>query len=264
MTVGWVGRSIPCAHLAQDPVPPRPRLPLTDYQQPPVPLWTDVEERILDAAEEAFRTKLRDAVTMNEVAENADVSVGMIYLRFGSKHGLWAAVRERIHIDFIEFTLPPIASDDELTFDHVMDYCRRWERAFLADTERARILGSLDIIDKDQYMAATNDQIRLRVSLMVAEFGRRIEVLAERGLVRPCRPYETAGVICASIWGAGLLLLQSAATTAASSEEIGSLFDGVRMLVANALLPLDSLAANGTAPVESLSGGTMRDGRAHS
>ncbi|MBJ7472413.1 MAG: TetR/AcrR family transcriptional regulator [Solirubrobacteraceae bacterium] len=234
---------------------------MTGGEQPPVPQRTDVEERILDAAEEAFLTTLRDAVKITEVADRAGVSVGMIYLRFGSKHGLWAAVRERIHIDFIEFTLPPAPADDELTFDHVMDYCRRWERAFQGDTERARILGALDVIDKDEFMAATNDQIRLRVSLAVAEFGRRIEVLAARGLVRPCRPYETAGVICASIWGAGLLLLQSAATTAAKPEEMGSLFESVRMLVANALLPVQSLAPDGTAPAESWAGGVMRDGQ---
>lgn len=227
---------------------------MSRHEQPPVPLRTPTEQRILDAAEEAFLTTLRDAVKVNEIADTAGVSVGMIYLRFGSKHGLYAAVREQIHIDFIEFTLPPVASDSDLTFDHVMDYCRRWERAFQGDTDRARLLGALDVLDKDEHMAATNDQIRLRVSLAVAELGRRIEVLAARGLVRPCRPYETAGVICASIWGAGLLLLQAEAG-ASSSKQMGNLFESVRMLIAHALLPIGALAPDGTAPPEFWAGG---------
>ncbi|MEH3055142.1 MAG: TetR/AcrR family transcriptional regulator [Patulibacter minatonensis] len=233
---------------------------MSAHAQPPVPIRTPAEQRILEAAEQAFLTTIRDAVKVNEIADEAGVSVGMIYLRFGSKHGLYAAVREQIHIDFIEFTLPSVASDDDLTFDHVMDYCRRWERAFQGDTDRARLLGQLDVLDKDEHMAATNDQIRLRVALAVAEFGRRIEVLAERGLVRACRPYEMAGVICASIWGAGLLLLQREAN-ASSSEEMGGLFESVRLLAAQALLPLDALEPDGSAPAAVWAGGTPREGR---
>src|SRR5436190_22232042 len=50
---------------------------------------------LLRAAEEVFRDRTVDAVTVDEIAERAGVAVGSIYNHFGSKGGLHAAVVER-------------------------------------------------------------------------------------------------------------------------------------------------------------------------
>ena len=227
--------------------------------QPPPPERSDTERRILEAAEEAFNGTARDLVKIVDIAEAADVSVGLVYLQFGSKYGLYAAVREQIHIEFHEFTLSTNATDDELTWDHLSDYCRRWERAFQGDFQRARLLGGIDYNIPDEHMAAVNDRIRLRVSMAVAELGRRIEILIRKGEVRPCDPYETAAWVYTSIWGSGLLVLQAPGASA-TSEVIASLFARQRMMVAQALLPLDALRPDGTAPPESWARSVPGDG----
>jgi TetR/AcrR family transcriptional regulator len=52
-------------------------------------------DALLQAAEEIFRERPVEAVTVEEIAERAGVAVGSIYNHFGSKGGLHAAVVER-------------------------------------------------------------------------------------------------------------------------------------------------------------------------
>ncbi len=229
------------------------------FAPPPPPKRTAAERRILEAAEEAFIGSPRDSVKIADIARAAEVSVGLVYLQFGSKYGLYAAVREQIHIEFHEFTLSTNASDDELTWDHLSDYCRRWERAYQGDFQRARLLGGVDYNIPDEHMAAVNDRIRLRVSMAVAELGRRIGLLAAKGEVRSCDPYETAAWVYTSIWGSALLVLQ-APGEAATAEVMSSLFARQRMMVAQALLPISALNADGTAPPEYWLRSVPRDG----
>ncbi|MFD3706624.1 TetR/AcrR family transcriptional regulator [Nocardia sp. NPDC058658] len=53
-------------------------------------------EALLKAAEETFRSRSLESVTVEEIAERAGVAVGSIYNHFGSKAGLHAAVVERV------------------------------------------------------------------------------------------------------------------------------------------------------------------------
>lgn len=54
-----------------------------------------VREHLLDIAERAFTTSAYQDVRMDDLAEEADISVGSIYGHFGSKDGLYLALRER-------------------------------------------------------------------------------------------------------------------------------------------------------------------------
>src|SRR6476469_230943 len=50
---------------------------------------------ILDAAERAFSEQSFRATRIEDIAEDADVSVGSIYQHFGNKDGLYLALVER-------------------------------------------------------------------------------------------------------------------------------------------------------------------------
>lgn len=52
-------------------------------------------DSLLGAAEQLFRDRSVDQVTVEEIAERAGVSVGSLYNNFGSKAGLYAALVER-------------------------------------------------------------------------------------------------------------------------------------------------------------------------
>jgi AcrR family transcriptional regulator len=54
-----------------------------------------VREQLLDIAERAFTASAYQDVRMDDLAEEADISVGSIYGHFGSKDGLYLALRER-------------------------------------------------------------------------------------------------------------------------------------------------------------------------
>lgn len=51
---------------------------------------------LLDAAEGLMAAKPHDAVRIDDIAEAADVSVGSVYVHFGSKDGIAVAVAERV------------------------------------------------------------------------------------------------------------------------------------------------------------------------
>lgn len=54
-----------------------------------------VREQLLDIAERAFTASSYQDVRMDDLAEQADISVGSIYGHFGSKDGLYLALSER-------------------------------------------------------------------------------------------------------------------------------------------------------------------------
>lgn len=54
-----------------------------------------VREQLLDIAERAFTASAYQDVRMDDLAEEADISVGSIYGHFGSKDGLYLALSER-------------------------------------------------------------------------------------------------------------------------------------------------------------------------
>jgi AcrR family transcriptional regulator len=54
-----------------------------------------VREQLLDIAERAFTASSYQDVRMDDLAEEADISVGSIYGHFGSKDGLYLALSER-------------------------------------------------------------------------------------------------------------------------------------------------------------------------
>lgn len=55
----------------------------------------DSTRRMLDAAEELFRTGGSDALTVEAVIERAGTSTGAFYARFGNRRGLFVAMHER-------------------------------------------------------------------------------------------------------------------------------------------------------------------------
>src|SRR5689334_23333134 len=65
---------------------------------------------ILDAAEALFRERGLQATTIDDVAEQADVSVGSVYVHFKNKSGLYLALVERA-LDLNEQAMTRVAEE---------------------------------------------------------------------------------------------------------------------------------------------------------
>src|SRR4051812_29948599 len=75
---------------------------------------------ILDAAEALFRERGLQATTIDDVAEQADVSVGSVYVHFKNKSGLYLALVERA-LDLNEKAMARVADQNvKSPLDRVM------------------------------------------------------------------------------------------------------------------------------------------------
>lgn len=207
------------------------------------------ERRILDAGEEAFLSTPLHQVKVAAIAAAADVSVGTIYLHFGSKAGLHASVREDVHLELLEYALVPVTQDRTHWAD-VVEYSHRWERIFRGDVRRARLIASLESTEcEEQHAVATNRRIDERHASAVLQGASRIARLTDQGDIRPCDPHTTSAWIDATILGTAMGLLQHPVATI-TPDLVAGAFEAQRKMLAQCLLPVDRLEDDGTAPRE--------------
>ena len=84
---------------------------------------------ILDAAERVFLRHGFSAASLSDIAEEASVTKSLIHHHFGSKKGLWQAVKERRFIPYAERQLemmraPASAELVRTSFDAFFEYLR--------------------------------------------------------------------------------------------------------------------------------------------
>lgn len=206
------------------------------------------ERRILDFAENAFLGVPREVVKVSDIAAAAGVSVGVVYLHFGSKAGLYAAVREDIQLELTEFTMEPVTRSADPTWARLVENSIKWEQAFTADLPRVRLMAALDFTEgADEHVVAVNERIGARVRAALATAADGIAVLVDRGELRPAEPLPTAIWIYGTVLGTAIPLLQLPPAVV-TREVIADAFAQQRRMLAQALLPPDRLHDDGSAP----------------
>src|SRR3954468_6194871 len=89
------------------------------------------EEQLLDVAEQTFAERGYRGVSMDEIAERAQISKPVLYDHFGSKDGLLAAVVIRIRTEMrqaVEGSLVGVEEPDQALWVGLVAYFR-----FIAD-----------------------------------------------------------------------------------------------------------------------------------
>jgi TetR/AcrR family transcriptional regulator len=191
---------------------------------------------LLGSAEELFRTRPLDEVTVEEIATQAGVAVGSIYNHFGSKAGLYAALvqraieTDRVHMDLAYAPGRPAvdrlyaAADEYLAFylDHP-DYFRMLAfpaapGSFSAAQDVAAVLAD----------AVSTQNTRMVEALRVG--------MAEGTLRADLDPEAVATVLWAS-WNGIISLGWRPDALRCGTEELRGLLHTATDVVAHGLLP---------------------------
>jgi TetR/AcrR family transcriptional regulator len=111
---------------------------------------------ILDAGERVFLTRGFGAASLSDIAGEAGVTKSLIHHHFGSKGGLWEAVKERRFVPYAERQMemmraPASAELVETSFEAFFDYLRD-------NPELVRILAWVFLEGEDEVACAPLDK----------------------------------------------------------------------------------------------------------
>jgi TetR/AcrR family transcriptional regulator len=130
----------------------------------------------LDAGERVFLTRGFGAASLSDIARAAAVTKSLIHHHFGSKKGLWQAVKERRFIPYAEKQMemmrePASAELVRTSFDTYFDYLGR-------NPELVRILAWLFLEGEDEDACAPIDR------RLMTEAARKFREGQEAGILR--------------------------------------------------------------------------------
>jgi TetR/AcrR family transcriptional regulator len=156
------------------------------------------EQAIAEASEDLFLARGFHGVTIEQVAEAADVAVGSIYAHFGNKEGLYISLLERafkVEESYMAAALEPDVAPLQRLF-LVGDAYLRFYMEY-PDYFRILVFPHLDSRRIEELPEAAQ-ALAARAEQQVAGLAEIISSCAREGLVRTGDPYRTAKFI----WGA--------------------------------------------------------------
>jgi len=140
---------------------------------------------ILDAAEALFREHGVQATTIDDVAKQADVSVGSVYVHFKNKSGLYLALVERA-LDLNEQAMARVAEQElESPLDRVMAAAEAYLRFHIEEPGAFQMI-ALRVLEPGSGQAdpAVEDRIAERVEALVGAVHADLVLAAGAGEIR--------------------------------------------------------------------------------
>jgi AcrR family transcriptional regulator len=200
---------------------------------------------IFDAAEPRFLERGFHGTTVEEIAQAADVSVGSIYVHFGSKEGLYLALIERaldVQERYMEEAFKPTFSLGQQLFAAGWAYLR----FYLDHPGYFRILAfpHVDARAPDDPSFATQ-RLAERAEAGVRRVASIIELGVKTGAARPVDPYRAARFM----WGAwtGVIALNMRPDRLRlDDDELRAVLDQGRRIVAEGIASMALRGPDGT------------------
>ncbi|MDT8912994.1 TetR/AcrR family transcriptional regulator [Amycolatopsis sp. PS_44_ISF1] len=187
-------------------------------------------ESLLDAAESALLRHGYDAARVDDIAAEAGVSVGSIYVHFGGKRGLHAAVVERVLELFAAYARR--AEDPELTpLQRVLAGGEAYLRFHLEHPGAFQFLARHDDPGWDD---ETEARIRDRVGRLLDGFAGTIEEAVACGEARPVDARRLTHFLWGS-WNGVIALRRQPEGIRLSEREIAETLELGRWLLREAL-----------------------------
>jgi TetR/AcrR family transcriptional regulator len=200
---------------------------------------------IFDAAEPRFLAHGFHGTTVEEIAQAADVSVGSIYVHFGSKEGLYLALIERaldVQERYMEEAFRPTLSLGQQLFAAGWAYLR----FYLDHPGYFRILAfpHVDARGPDD-RSFTTQRVAERAEAGVRRVASIIELGVKTGAARPVDPYRAAKFM----WGAwtGVIALNMRPDRLRlDDDELRAVLDEGRRIVAEGIASMALRRPDGT------------------
>jgi AcrR family transcriptional regulator len=191
-------------------------------------------DSLVRAAEEIFSERPADDVTVEEIAERAQVAVGSIYNHFGSKAGLHAAVAQRA-LEADRQYMDRAYTADRTAIEQLYAASDEYLEFYLAHPEYFRMLAYPD--DPGRYAAGRELSEQLAEAVDVQN-RRMVEALrrgVEAGVVRALVPEDVATVLWAA-WNGVISLGWRPDSLRRTEPELRELLRTATDVVANGLL----------------------------
>lgn len=150
----------------------------------------DTEDRIVAAARDLLRKRGMEAVTMQEIAVRAGVSIGGLYARFPSKDSLAAFLADRRVFEELERESAIMIDDDDATIEQIV---RRYLTTAAALYRKNRsVLRAVYVATR----AGTDEALRARVREFNQALHRRLRmaILARHEDIEHPRPEVAVGL----------------------------------------------------------------------
>jgi AcrR family transcriptional regulator len=191
-------------------------------------------DALLDAAERIYADSEPDAVTVEQIAAEAGVTVPTIYNHFGSKAGLYVALVERA-LDTNREYMDRAYADGRSALERVYAAGDEYLNFYLDHPEFFRMLAFPP--DPGRYPASKELSQRLarRVDEQNSRLAEALEECVEQGLMRPMDTRAVARFLWAGISGVISLAWRPDALRM-SADEIRELLHTATEIVATGLL----------------------------
>lgn len=197
---------------------------------------TRTRAALLDAAERAFTTRPYHAVTVEELAAEADVSVGSLYNQFAGKAGLYLAVAERATTLFERYLERAYAVSDS-PLEQVMAGGDAYLRFHLDQPGAFRLIADPGIEGaRDDPAAAA---IRARAEAVMARFEEQIGAAIAAGEIGEHVDPTLTGRVLFGAWNGIIALSLRDDRLGLDEEGIGRAIAQARRIV------LDGITAPG-------------------
>ena len=197
---------------------------------------TRTRAALLDAAERAFTTRPYHAVTVEELAAEADVSVGSLYNQFAGKAGLYLAVAERATTLFERYLERAYAVSDS-PLEQVMAGGDAYLRFHLDQPGAFRLIADPGIEGADDDPAAA--AIRARAEAVMARFEEQIGAAIAAGEIGEHVDPALTGRVLFGAWNGIIALSLRDDRLGLDEEGIGRAIAQARRIV------LDGITAPG-------------------
>jgi AcrR family transcriptional regulator len=211
-----------------------------------------IEQRILDAAEDAMLSRGAPDLRVGDVVDATETSVGTIYTLFGSKAGLIAAVVEDLQREIAEYALAPIDHDRTPRWDDLIDLCVRYELIVRRDFRRLLLVGRFlaDDGETDEHSADVRQRLLHQLGSAFLLTSSFIKQLVELGEIRPVDHLSITGWLYSTLSGTAMSVSHMPPVLGDTSVLTSAIFRTQREMLAQALLPVDRLDDQGRAPRE--------------
>ncbi|HKV83593.1 MAG TPA: TetR/AcrR family transcriptional regulator [Ktedonobacterales bacterium] len=160
--------------------------------------------QILDAAMAVFSRRGFHAARMDDIAEEAGLSKGALYLYYKSKDAIIGAIL-RFFFSSAMKSLRTLQDSDGVVRDQIVSYARVVAR------EAERLSRVSPLAYEFYAVAGRNRAVRLQLREYFTQFKDVLAILIQRGIeqgeFRSVNPQETAYTICALFEGLNLLLV---------------------------------------------------------